>query len=266
MPLRNRHSFWRAGIAVQATALLLFIGNGLNPVWQCVWVAPLPILLFAATAASWRLVAWAAALSMLLGSLSMLYYLHFALGAPIIAWLAPFSVASLLFAAGVLLYRELLRRNRVLIGVLSFPAMWSLCEYLASLSPANVSEGSLAYTQLSNLPIAQLASITGPWGITFVLLLLPAGAVAAAYLWLTARQQAIRVVCLVTGVLIAALLYGFLRLRSSSPEERIKVGLLATDSVNLAAGSTMQRLTASYGAQPSNLQRKALRSSSCRRK
>jgi hypothetical protein len=38
---------------------------------------------------------------MLLGNLTLLYYLHVVLHAPVIAWPIPFSIASLLFAVGV---------------------------------------------------------------------------------------------------------------------------------------------------------------------
>ena len=43
----------------------------------------------------------------------MLYYLHFVLRAPVTAWLIPFSIASVLFATGVLLFRALLHRGAV---------------------------------------------------------------------------------------------------------------------------------------------------------
>src|SRR6185437_12119542 len=91
-----------ASVAVLSTAALLLLGNGMNPLWPFMWIAPLPVLLLAAEAGSWWVVAVSAALSMLLGNLTMLYYLHFALHAPIIAWLVPFSLVSLLFTAGVL--------------------------------------------------------------------------------------------------------------------------------------------------------------------
>lgn len=85
-------------LTVISTAALLVVGNGMNPLWPIMWVAPLPVLLFAAETTSWRVAAGAAALSMLLGSLTMLYYLHFVLHAPVIAWLIPFSIASLLLS------------------------------------------------------------------------------------------------------------------------------------------------------------------------
>lgn len=109
-------------LAVVSTAVLLSIGNGMNPVWPVMWVAFLPVLVFAAETASWWMAGVAAALSILLGSLTMLYYLHWALHMPVYAWLAPYSVASLLFAVGVLLFRALLQRGAVFSAVVALPA------------------------------------------------------------------------------------------------------------------------------------------------
>jgi apolipoprotein N-acyltransferase len=83
-----------ATLAVLSTAALLLAGNGMNPLWPLMWVAPIPVLLLAAETSSWRIAAGTAGLSMLLGSLTMLYYLHLVLRAPMTAWLIPFSIAS----------------------------------------------------------------------------------------------------------------------------------------------------------------------------
>ena len=134
-----------APISVLSTAALLLVGNGMNPLWLVMWVAPIPVLLLAAETTSWWIAAGAAALSMLLGSLTMLYYLHFVPQAPVTARLVPFSIASLLLAGGVLLFRGLLYCGAVLSAMIALPAFWTLCEYLASFAPANGTAGSLAY-------------------------------------------------------------------------------------------------------------------------
>ena len=243
-----------ASLAVLSTAALLLLGNGMNPVWPFMWVAPLPVLLLAAEAKSWRFVALPAVLSMLLGSLTMLYYLHFVLHAPIAAWLIPFSIASLLFAAGVLLFRALLHRGAIVSACIALPALWTVCEYLSSFAPTNGTAGSLAYTQLRFLPFLQLASVTGPWGITFLLLLLPSAIAAAFYLRRTKRLQATLVVGSVLALLVAVLLFGIVRLAAPESQQTIKVGLLATDKVQIAeAGTATQDLLRSYAEQAERL-------------
>lgn len=54
-----------------------------------------------------------------------------------------------------------------LIATLVFPCSWAALEYLKSLGGG--SWGALAYTQYGNLPLMQLASVTGIWGISFLI-------------------------------------------------------------------------------------------------
>lgn len=243
-------------LAVLATATMLLIGNGINPVWPIMWVAPIPVLLLAAETPSWRVAAAGAALSMLLGSLTMLYYLHFALHAPVIAWLIPFSIASLLFATGVLLFRALLHRGAVFSAVIALPAFWTICEYLASFVPANGTAGSLAYTQDRCLPILQVASLTGPWGITFLLLLFPTAVAGGLYLRRRRPVQAALVVASALAVVAGAIVFGAIRLAAPIAAESIKVALLDTDTVEFAAEAPkMQELIESYAGQAERLAR-----------
>jgi apolipoprotein N-acyltransferase len=129
MDFVHKHPFLAAAFAVFTTAGLLLAGDGMNPVWPLMWIAFLPVLLLAAETTSWLLAAASAALSMVLGSLTLLYYLHFVLHAPVTAWLIPISIASVLFAAGVLLFRGLLQRGAVFSALIALPAFWAVVEY-----------------------------------------------------------------------------------------------------------------------------------------
>ena len=247
-------------LAVLLTAALFLVGNGMNPLWPFMWVAPLPVLLLASEAESTWVVAASAALSTLLGSLTMLYYLHFVLRGPITAWLIPFSVVSSLFTAGVLLFRALLRRGAVLAAILGLPAFWTVCEYLSSFSPQSGTAGSLAYTQLRFLPFLQLASLTGPWGITFLLLLFPCAIAAALHIRRTKPLQAVRVMGSALVILVAVLIFGIVRLSGTQSSQKIKVGLLATDTVQIAdPGSSTQKLLLGYAEQAESLARQGAR-------
>lgn len=245
-----------ATLAVLSTAALFLVGNGMNPIWPVMWIAPIPVLVLAAETTSWRVAAGAAALSMLLGSLTMLYYLHFALHLPVTAWLIPFSIASLLFAVGVLLFRGLLHRGAAFSAMIALPAFWSVCEYAASFAPANGTAGSLAYTQERFLPILQVASLTGPWGITFLLLLFPSAVVSGLYLRRRRLPQAAHVAGLALAVLAGAVLFGAIRLAVPNSQQDVKVGLLDTDTVVFAdEAPDMQELIKSYAEQAERLAR-----------
>ena len=53
------------------------------------------------------------------------------------------------------------------VATLVFPCSWTALEYLKSLGGG--SWGALAYTQYGNLPLMQFASITGIWGLSFLI-------------------------------------------------------------------------------------------------
>lgn len=254
MAFVDRRPMLAATMAVFATAALLLAGNGMNPVWPLMWMAFIPVLVLDAETTSWRVAAGAAALSVLLGSLTMLYYLHFVLHLPVTAWLIPFSIASLLFAAGVLLFRHLLRRGAVFSAMIALPAFWTVVEYLASFAPANGTAGSLAYTQEGFLPILQVASLTGPWGITFLLLLFPSAVACGLYLRRRRPLQAMLVVGSALAVVGGAVLFGAIRLAAPNPQQSIKVGLLDTDTVVFAdKAPEMQELIKSYAGEAEKL-------------
>lgn len=260
MAFVHKRPMLAATLAVFTTAALLLVGNGMNPVWPLMWIAFIPILLLAAETTSWRVAAVAAALSILLGSLTMLYYLHFVLHLPVTAWLIPFSIASLLFAVGVLLFRGLLHREIVFSAVVALPAFWTVCEYLVSFAPTNGTAGSLAYTQERFLPILQVASLTGPWGITFLLLLFPSAVVTGLYLRRRGISQARPVVGMALAVLAGAVLFGAIRLAVPNSQQTIKVGLLDTETVVFAEKAPeMSELIKRYAEQAENLARQGAR-------
>ncbi|MEN6370391.1 MAG: apolipoprotein N-acyltransferase [Armatimonadota bacterium] len=56
--------------------------------------------------------------------------------------------------------------------ILTVPAIWTAIEYLRSLGAFGLTWGDLAYSQARWLPIIQVSSITGPWGVTFLIVML----------------------------------------------------------------------------------------------
>jgi apolipoprotein N-acyltransferase len=113
--------------------------------------------------------------------------------------------------------------------------------------------GSLAYTQLRFLPLLQLASITGPWGITFLLLLFPAALAIGLYLLPTDRKRALRVTGAALGIIAAVLIFGVVRLNRPAAQPQIEVGLIASDADIPARGAETSRLFALYSQQAEQL-------------
>lgn len=234
-------------IAIACSAAMFWFGNGLNPLWPLMWIAPLPVLLFA-TRGSWWGAAITAWLAMMLGSLSMWRYFHL-LHAP---WLATYAVVATIFTLDVLLLRALLRRGAYWSALLAFPAFWVTCEYVANLVTPNGTGGSVAYTQLKFLPFLQLASITGPWGMTFLLLLFPAALAVGEHLLLSDNGKTARVIFAAALAIVVVLIFGDIRMGIPASQQ-VKVGLIASDTPAnddvAGSGAPTERLFHDYATQ-----------------
>lgn len=216
------------GIAAALTAVLLWLGTGLQPLWPLLWLAPLPVLVFAA-GAPWGTAAAVAALSAAVSCFNLWQYLHVLLQLPAPLLVQLFGLEALGFAAAVLLYRALLRRGVAWGALLALPVTRVTIEYLVNLTSPHGTYGSFAYTQLGCLPLLQVASLTGPWGVSFLLLLFPATLATAWYLRAT-RTRAMQVLLVGLGAIAAALVFGAARLALSPDGPMVKVGLVASDA------------------------------------
>lgn len=250
----NPRSIVLAALAVLCSATLIWFGNGLDPWWPLFWFAPLPVLLFASRS-SMGATAVVAFLAMLLGGGSMFHY--FALLGPPWVWLIVYSIFSLLFTSAVLSFRGFLLREAPWRALLAFPAIWVSGEYTANLLTPHGTAGSIAYTQLKFLPFLQLASITGPWGMSFLLLLLPAAIAIGVRLHPTAPRKAFSIAAVSVGIIVLVLVFGLIRLAQPAPAEQATVGLIASDAPgNLRQahdGAATTRLLTDYAAQAQSL-------------
>jgi len=223
--------FGRLGLgfaAAVAAAIFLWFGTGLQPLWPLTWLAPLPVLLFA-NRASWLGAAVVAGAAWSLGNLNTWHYLHGVVALPLPVLLSMIASAALVFVMAVLLYRTLLRRGHFWMAVMAVPATGVSFEYLSSSLSVHGTYGNLAYSQLAFLPFLQLASITGPWGMTFLLLMFPAALAAGLHLRFVAPKQALRIVGASLGITLLVVLLGAVRLGLPAPGQPVKVGLIASD-------------------------------------
>src|SRR5579863_3402209 len=212
-------------LAAMSTAVLLWFGTGLHPWWPLLWFAPIPVLLFALRS-SWRIAALTAALSWMAGGLNLWHYFS-VVHVPPLARGAIFSIPALVFAAAALLLRALLRAGARWSALLALPAAWVSSEYLVSLISPHGTGGNIAYSQLNFLPALQLASVTGPWGISFLLLLFPAALAIGLHLYRSAPNQALRIAGTALGIMVVVLGFGAVRLMRPVPGAKVKVGLIA---------------------------------------
>ena len=161
---------------------------------------------------------------MWLGSLNLWHYLR-VLGAPPVAWSVIFTIAALVFTAAVLLFRALLLRGAVWSALITLPAGWVVYEYVRNITSSGGTAGSFAYSQLSFLPFLQLAALTGPWGMTFFLLLFSTVLAIGWHLRSIAPKKAAQVLIVGVGSVVLMLVFGVVRLAMPLRAPQVRVGL-----------------------------------------
>lgn len=228
-------------VAVTSSAALFYFGTGLHSIWWMLWLAPIPVLaiaprLRASTAFLLGSIAW------ILGAMNQWNYVRHAIELPLRIIILFFVIAAVVFGFGVLFTRSFLRRDSLFLAALAFPVYWVTCEYLTATASPHSTWGNLAYTQMNFLPLIQIASITGLWGISFIVFLF-AGTVASLFSGAgklrERRALAIAVGCLVAAVLV----FGEWRLHSSASAKSVAVTLVAKDvPMSLYLGSEEEAL------------------------
>ncbi len=223
----SRNSFLASLLALFTSAAAFYFGTGTHPLWWLTWIAPIPVLLVAPRV-SRRSAFVLAFFATALGGLNLWSYFRHYLSTPVVATLLIIALPALAFAADVLLYRWILGKS-IWRAALIFPSFWVGCEFLSEINSPHSTAGNQAYTQMNFLPVLQIASITGIWGISFCIFLFAATAsILLGRMGSDAdrRMLAIGVAC----VLVAVLGFGAWRLYSAPPaRQTVTVGLVASD-------------------------------------
>jgi apolipoprotein N-acyltransferase len=148
---------------------------------------------------------------------------------PIVVLIA--LLPAVFFAIDVLVYRSFLRTS-TWRAVLVFPSVWVFCEFVGESLSIHSTSGNISYSQMNFLPVLQLASVTGIWGISFCLFLFAATVSVLLSGGNNRSENAnqTRTLAIVIGLIFAAVLgFGSWRLRSAPTENTVEVGLLASD-------------------------------------
>jgi len=217
---------WRARTAaLLASAVLFYFGTGFTPVAGLAVLAPLPILWLAPRIGAWQS-AGLAFLAFALGTTNSwaLYADSVDIPIPMAAMIVVST--SLIFTAAVALFRALVRRGFGLLAVVSAPAVHVSGWYLASVfSPAGVM-GTLATGQADVPVVLQIASVTGAWGVDYLVMLVPAAAAAL----LTPGVARVRVATVAVLAVAATLTFGAIRLTTAADDPRYDVALIGGDA------------------------------------
>lgn len=223
MAFRSEDRFSYLWLLLGGAGLLFSNGVTLAPV--AAWVGPLLMVRFLRTQKA-------------LPGLLIGYAVNAA--AFFVQWQPAFQDAGAMFslyaaAFGLIVYLpyvvDRLLRPRVpgFAGSLILPLAWVAVEYLLHLVLPLGTFFSMAYTQYLNLPLLQVMTITGMWGVTFLVLWF-AGVVNFAWEGGFDVKRVGKGLLLYGGILFAVMLSGGARLALGSPSgETVQVSVLTTN-------------------------------------
>jgi apolipoprotein N-acyltransferase len=211
-------------LVIVATAVLCWFGTGLHPFWLLAWLLPIPALL-AAPRMHWGTALLSSFAGFALGSLNQWRYLHDFIQLPMGVVIFATAGPALMFAISVLVFRRLYLQDAPVRAALAFAFVWVAMEFLQELSSPHSTWGNLAYTQSDNLPVKQIASVTGVWGVSFCVM-----AVSALFSATLLTRDRKRVGVVLAVVFLGVLCFGFARVATTPNAQHLRVVLLATDA------------------------------------
>ena len=193
-------------LLVGGTLLSLVAMGGRWDIPLAGWVFTVLLLLFARTGRTASTMVWI----WLSGTVATLFWLAES-GLPVFGLQAAGGIAlNTLLAVPYLLDRMCARRlgtRHPLLATLVFPASRVAVEFLiATVSPFGAIFGTLAATQYSDLPLLQLASVTGAYGISFLIAwLAPVACLLFEHRadWRPARAAVVTFLAVLVGVFVA---------------------------------------------------------------
>jgi len=95
--------------------------------------------------------------------------------------------------------------------ILFLPILWTALEYLRSFLLTGFPWANLGYSQYLNLPFIQMADITGPYGLSFVILLVNTTLFWILHQWINKTFPA-REVVVTLLVLLSSMIYGYVKM------------------------------------------------------
>jgi len=133
---------------------------------ELAWIAPLPFMLFLHQSNGFKSRAAFLAVLFLAWTLAVLKICT----SPVPYFLAPLFALPIALSKGLgyLLYFKLNPRFKGALSADPFPSIMVVCDWLNHTLTPFASWGSMAYTQLDNQSLLQLASVTGMEGISYI--------------------------------------------------------------------------------------------------
>ena len=205
-----------AGLAV-LSGILLVLSFPKFGHWSIAWVALIP-LLFSLRRLSFASALLAGIVAGFAQYVGLLYWVthvvvHYGklpvvLGVPVMMLLALYlSLYTGLFAGGVVFFRK-----RSIPAAVSAPLLWTVLEYAKSMLLTGFPWENLAHSQFQNLPLIQLADITGSYGVSFLIVFVNGALCALIGTSDAERRKALNGTVVAVLLVAAAVGYGLWRI------------------------------------------------------
>ncbi len=206
----NFHKQWAYAWLVIGSVLMYF-SNWNWAIPPATWLYAVFLLRYTRTQKAFSGLLVLCTVSMIVGVVSMWKLLGIDAISPGVRVVSGIAL-GVIFALPFILDRLLVARVPRVAATLIFPCAWTACEYVKSLGGG--SWGAIAYTQYGNLQFMQLASITGIWGLSFIVAWF---ASIVNYAWEKGfRWRGFRKTAIAYGIILICVFgYGFIRLASS---------------------------------------------------
>lgn len=198
--------------------------------WILMWFAIIPIALYALKRSCLEAF-FAGFLAFLIGNMGETFvYFHTFL--PLSATLYSAILDAFFYTILLLLFRFVALRSQHWLSGLVFASGWVTYNFISSLFAGGATYSNIAYTQLLNLPILQLAAITGIWGITFLLIFCPAS-IALAWHYKNIAGFKLKVLLLPLLLLFVTVAFGMYRLSLPMSNTELRIAMISPHALHV---------------------------------
>jgi len=208
-----------------ASGLILALALPKPGMWAAAWVGLVPLFVALRGVGAWR--------GALCGFVAgVVYYgiiLRWLMIFGALPWAAADIYQALYFAVFAALFTRLTPTRIGWLGFIAVPAAWVAVQFLRSLGPFGFAWGSFAHTQANCLPIIQVASIAGPWGIDFVVCFVSLALCTA----LTKYERSLTPLIVAASLVLGMVTFGLVSLRPpASSANGCRVAVLQGNMAN----------------------------------
>ncbi len=154
-----------------------------------------------------------------------------------------------LYFAAALAFRYLMRRLPRLY-IIVYPAAWVLVEYFRTRTDLAFPWSFIGYGAVGILPLAQLSSVTGVWGLSYIIVAcnIALWELLRAYMFGADKRRQLRAVIVCAALTIAIFVWGAVRMGGKVPQEPVsKIAVVQSymDQFHWGSGSLDTAVTVS---------------------